>query len=105
MHISESNLPALRRAGSNESGLLVAPITRTCEPEADRPRSNNGRMVEGGGKMVGREDGGEGGRWKGGWWGGRTVGREDGGREDGGREDGGEGGRWGGRMVGKENKS
>ncbi len=28
--ISRSNLPALRSAGSSESGLFVAPITNTC---------------------------------------------------------------------------
>lgn len=29
--ISLSNRPALRKAGSNESGLFVAPITNTCK--------------------------------------------------------------------------
>jgi len=29
--ISLSNRPALRNAGSNESGLFVAPITNTCK--------------------------------------------------------------------------
>lgn len=32
MQTSRSNLPALRRAGSKESGLFVAPITRTKSP-------------------------------------------------------------------------
>ena len=42
-HISRSNLPARRRAGSNESGRFVAPMTRTRAVAATLLRSGKTR--------------------------------------------------------------
>ena len=80
--ISRSNRPALRRAGSSESGLLVAPITSTWESAELWFRSGK-REGRGRGRGKGRgraRGGGREGR------GGEGRGGEGGGREGRGRE-------------------